>query len=120
MTTHSSILAWRIPWTEEPGRLQSMGSQRVGDDGAIDCSYTPRIPLSDPFGFSVRVLISRAKLFLIWDSQHLTQILKLLTALISLKNFFFNCGNVYIRFGEGNGTPLQHSCLENPMGRGAW
>ena len=27
MTTHSSILAWRIPWTEEPGRLQSMGSQ---------------------------------------------------------------------------------------------
>ena len=29
MTTHSSILAWRIPWTEEPGKLQSMGSQRV-------------------------------------------------------------------------------------------
>ena len=32
MTTHSSILAWKIPWTEEPGRLQSMGSQRVGHD----------------------------------------------------------------------------------------
>ena len=32
MATHSSILAWRIPWTEEPGRLQSMGSQRVGHD----------------------------------------------------------------------------------------
>ena len=30
MATHSSILAWRIPWTEEPGRLQSMGLQRVG------------------------------------------------------------------------------------------
>ena len=30
--THSSILAWRIPWTEEPGRLQSMGSQRVRQD----------------------------------------------------------------------------------------
>jgi len=30
--THSSIPAWRIPWTEEPGRLQSMGSQRVGQD----------------------------------------------------------------------------------------
>ena len=29
MATHSNILAWRIPWTEEPGRLQSMGSQRV-------------------------------------------------------------------------------------------
>ena len=32
MTTHSSILAWRIPWTEEPGMLQSMGSQRVGQN----------------------------------------------------------------------------------------
>ena len=32
MATHSSILAWRIPWTEEPGRLQSMGSQRAGHD----------------------------------------------------------------------------------------
>ena len=30
MATHSSILAWRIPWTEEPGGLQFMGSQRVG------------------------------------------------------------------------------------------
>ena len=30
MATLSSILAWKIPWTEEPGRLQSMGSQRVG------------------------------------------------------------------------------------------
>ena len=32
MATHSSILAWRIPWTEEPGRLQSIGSQIVGHD----------------------------------------------------------------------------------------
>ena len=32
MTTHCSILAWRIPWTEEPGGLQSMGLQRVGHD----------------------------------------------------------------------------------------
>ena len=32
MATHSSILAWKIPWMEEPGRLQSMRSQRVGHD----------------------------------------------------------------------------------------
>ena len=32
MATHSSILAWRIPWTEEVGGLESMGSQRVGHD----------------------------------------------------------------------------------------
>ena len=38
MATHSSILAWRIPWTEEPGRLQSMGSRRVGHDWATSLS----------------------------------------------------------------------------------
>ena len=32
MATHSSILAWKIPWSEEPGRLQFMGLQRVGHD----------------------------------------------------------------------------------------
>ena len=32
MATHSSTLAWKTPWTEEPGRLQAMGSQRVGQD----------------------------------------------------------------------------------------
>ena len=32
MATHTSILAWKIPWTEDPGRLQSMGSQRVRHD----------------------------------------------------------------------------------------
>ena len=32
MATHFSTLAWKIPWTEEPGRLQSMGSERVGHD----------------------------------------------------------------------------------------
>ena len=32
MVTHSSVLAWRIPWTEEPGGLSSMGLQRIGQD----------------------------------------------------------------------------------------
>ena len=36
MATHSSILAWRIPWTEEPGGLQSLGLQRVGHDRATN------------------------------------------------------------------------------------
>ena len=39
MATHSRILAWRIPWTEEPGGLQSMGSPRVGHDWVTD-TYT--------------------------------------------------------------------------------
>ena len=39
MATHSSILAWKIPWTEATGRLQSMGSQRVGHDWAASLSF---------------------------------------------------------------------------------
>ena len=41
MTTHSSILAWEIPWTEEPDGLQSMGSQRVGGDLATEQPQPP-------------------------------------------------------------------------------
>ena len=42
MATHSSILAWRIPWTEHPGRLQSMGSQRVGCNWVIN-TFSPSL-----------------------------------------------------------------------------
>ena len=47
MATHSSILAWRIQWTEDPGGLLSMGSLRIGHDRAIDtftfhASFGPR------------------------------------------------------------------------------
>ena len=40
MATHSSILSWRIPWTEEPGELQSMGSQRVSPWGRKESDTT--------------------------------------------------------------------------------
>ena len=60
MAPHSSTLAWKIPWMEKPGRLQSMGSLRVGHDWVTSLSC----------------------------------------------------------IGEGNGNPLQYSCLENPMDRG--
>ena len=64
MATHSSTLVWKIPRTEEPGRLQSMGSLRVRHDWATSLSLS--------------------------------------------------C------IGEGNGNPLQCSCLENPRDGGAW
>ena len=64
MAPHSTTLAWKIPWMEEPGRLQSIGSLRVGHD------WTTSLSLS--------------------------------------------------RFGEGNGNPLQCSCLENARDGGAW
>ena len=62
MATHSSTLAWKIPWTEEPSRLQSMGSLRVWHDWVTSLSH----------------------------------------------------------IGEGNGNPLQCSCLENPRDGRAW
>ena len=40
MATHCSILAWEIPWTEEPGRLQSIGSQRVRQDQVTEHAHT--------------------------------------------------------------------------------
>ena len=54
MGTHSSILAWKIPWMEEPGGLQSMGSQRVGHDWATSLSsflhnLPPILPPPLPF-----------------------------------------------------------------------
>ena len=44
MRTHSSILAWRIPWTEEPGRLSSTGLREVGHD-CSNLAHTEHIPL---------------------------------------------------------------------------
>ena len=42
MAIHSPILAWRIPWTDEPGRIQSMGSQRAGHDWATEHNVEPK------------------------------------------------------------------------------
>ena len=64
MAPHSSTLAWQIPWTEEPGRLQCMGSLGVGHNSSTSLSL--------------------------------------------------------LCIGEGNGNPLQCSCLENPRDGGAW
>ena len=47
MATHSSILAWRIPGTEEPGGLQSMGSQRVGQTEQLTFPMSPRASKKD-------------------------------------------------------------------------
>ena len=43
MATHSSILAWKIPWMEDPGRLQSMGSQRVGHNWATSLHFNTKL-----------------------------------------------------------------------------
>ena len=53
MATHSSIRAWRIPWTEEPGRLQSTGLQRVGHDWATLLHFMPRSGIAGSYGSSI-------------------------------------------------------------------
>ena len=99
MATHSSSLAWKILWTEEPGRLQSMGSQTVGHDWA-----TSLIPC---FG--------------LWFTSYLG-----LPYSSNSKESACNAGDLDSipgsgrSSGEGNGNPLQYSCLENPTDRGAW
>ena len=57
MVTHSSTIAWRIPWTEEPGRLQSMGSERVRHDWATSVQFSSRS--------AIRVAYIRSLIFLL-------------------------------------------------------
>ena len=53
MATQSSILAWKIPWTEEPGVLQSMGSQRVGHGYVTEYSSTQFLQVDIPVLFNL-------------------------------------------------------------------
>ena len=61
MATHSSILAWRIPWTEEHDRLQSMGLQRFGHD-SVTSLYGPVSILSDGKFTVIVQLLNRVRL----------------------------------------------------------
>ena len=88
MATHSSILAWRIPWTKEPGRLQSTASQRVRHDWATSLSLSEIILAS---------LVA--------------QMVKRLTAMRETRS---SISGLRRYPGEGNVNPLQYSCLENP------
>ena len=71
MATHSSTLAWKIPWTEEPGRLQSMGSQRVRDDWAASLSfsffYFGYIELASVHKIKVTVLLNQLEMITGYD-----------------------------------------------------
>ena len=74
MATHSSTLAWRIPWTEEPGRLQSTGSQRVGHDWATSLQWL----------YNIQLKTSRGVLFLPPSDAYIRSFLYLLYTLIKL------------------------------------
>jgi len=95
MATHSSILARRISWTEEPGGLQSMGLQRVGHDKVTN---TPILILGFPGGAIIKNQLVNA-----WDISDMG-------SMPGLGRFL----------GGGNDNQPQSFCLENPMNRGAW
>ena len=113
MATHSSTLAWKIPWTEKPGRLQSMGSLRVGHDWATSLSL---------FTFMHwRRKWQPTPGFLPGESQGQGSLLGCrlwgCTESDTTERLHFHFSLSYL--GEGNGNPLQCSCLENPRDRGA-
>ena len=64
---HSSTLAWKIPWTEEPGRLQSMGSQRVRHDWVTSLSPSGQLSVSSAFSF-LALMINVWSYKIIWQN----------------------------------------------------
>ena len=114
MAPHSSTLAWKIPWTEEPGRLQSMGSLRVGHNWVTSLSLftfmhwrgkwhrTPAFLPGESQGWGSLVG------YCLWGRTESDTTERL--------HFHFSLSCI----GEGSGNPLQCSCLENPRDGEAW
>ena len=120
MAIHSSTLTWEIPWTEEPGGLQSIGSQK-SPTGLSDSTITKRLghrrweeeeTLLLPVIMGIRIC---GKLLLLLGFPGGLQ-----------RGIFLQCRRPWFdpragrSPGEENGNPLQYSCLENPMDRGPW
>ena len=114
MAPDSSTLACKIPWTEEPGRLQSMGSQRVGHNWTT--SLTFHFPaLEKEMATHSSVLAWR-----IPGTREPSGLPSMGSHRVGHNWSDAAAAAAGLLDGEGNGTPLQYSCLENPMGRGAW
>ena len=115
MAPHSSTLAWKIPWMEKSSGLQSMGSLRVRHDWATSLSLftfmhwrrkwqpTPVFLPGESQGW--RSLVGCCRLWGRTESDTTERL---------------SSSSSRDTIGEGNGTPLQYSCLENPMDGGAW
>ena len=111
---HSSTLAWKIPWTEEPGSLQSIRSLRVGRNWATSLwlftfihwrrKWQPT-PVLLPGKSHGRRSLEGCSPWGRWGSDMTERL-----------DFDFSLSFI----GEGNGNPLQYSWLENPRDGGAW
>ena len=111
MAPDSSTPAWKIPWTEEPGGLQSMWSLRVGHDWVTSLSLFTFMHWSRKW--------QPTPVFLPGESQGRgawwAAIYGVAQSRTQLKWLSSSS-----RLGEGNGNPLRYSCLENPRDGGAW
>ena len=114
MAHHSSTLAWKIPWMEEPGRLESMGLLRVRHDWATSVSlftfmhwrrHWHPTPVLLPRKSHEWRSLGGCRPWGRWGSDTTERI-----------HFHFSLSCI----GEGNGNPFQCSCLENPRDGGAW
>ena len=136
MATHSSILAWEIPWTEESGGLQSTGSQSVGfnlatkqqfeEEGCYEHLSNIYLTSTSQEGALKRIRIPGSK------TQPFSPILprKPLARDLPGGPVFGNppdnardtglIPGLGRSSGEAKGYPLRYSCLENPMDRGVW
>ena len=149
MAPHSSTLAWKIPWTEEPGRLQFMVSLRVGHDWAtslslftfthcegngnpLQCSCLENPRDGGAWGAAVYG-VTQSRTRLKWLSSSSSSILpgnsqgwrSLVGCSPGGREESDTTERLHFHFslsciGEGNSNPLQRSCLENPKDRGAW
>ena len=89
MATHSSIIAWRIPWTEEPGSLQSMGSQRVRHDWA---TFTSLHLFLKPGGLTYLVLLTLFKYMSIVYSLFCMNEFFLIKKILKKRFIWISCG----------------------------
>ena len=92
MTTHSDILAWRIPWTEEPGRLDSMGLQRVWHDGMTNIHNDLQVKVQNHNYVCINLIVSDTALKILCASpSHLSSPLPLGSSWVWFFFFFFYC-----------------------------
>ena len=139
MAPHSSTLAWKIPWLEEPGRLQSMGSLMTeqlhfhfslacigkGNGNPLQCSCLEN-PRDGGAWWAAVYGVAQSWTRLKRLSSSGNKIIIGLPRWFSGKESACQAGDMGSipgsgRFsGEGNCNPLQYSCLRNPMDKGAW
>ena len=137
IATHSSVLAWEIPWTERPGGLQSMESQIVRHDWMTELTHVYIFFIHSPVNewmtrcVHILAIVNAAAMN---TGVHGCFWIRLFIFLgfrsgLVLKNLPANARDARDMGsvpgsgrspGWGNGNPLQYSCPKNAMGRGAW